>query len=170
MKNWKYIIGTFVLFLLWGVLVVPALFTIEPRLGPVPRTLQRIRLCYHALAILGDQERHEFLSALRTCKNPLEMNSLAFEYIARSPFGEERSRQELESFFGVEGGLIVDAWGRPLRLAVRGGYLSLDVFGDDTAHNLELIIWSCGPNGWDEWGHGDDVVGDDIPSAFRAAQ
>ena len=155
-KNWEYILGSLVLCILWG-LVLP-MYKPRIKVGAVAQTRWRIFKCYMALSALSDQEKKGFLSALRGCKNPLEMNRLLVEYIGRSPFVEDYSVRALNRMFGVQRGIIVDAWGQPLRLAVRGGYLSLDVFADEDVCSSELIIWSCGPNGWDEWGHGDDVV------------
>ncbi len=46
-----------------------------------------------------------------------------------------------------EQGILVDDWGKPIRLRVPG-----------PVHNYGWDAWSCGPNGIDEQGQGDDIL------------
>jgi hypothetical protein len=51
--------------------------------------------------------------------------------------------------------VVLDAWGRPIRTQIPG-----------PVHRHGWDIWSCGPNGIDEQGGGDDIlVGEDVADA-----
>ncbi len=50
--------------------------------------------------------------------------------------------------------VLRDEWGQPLRIQVPG-----------PIHKRGWDVWSCGPNGIDEQGGGDDIlVGEDVAS------
>lgn len=52
---------------------------------------------------------------------------------------------------------LVDGWERPLRVAWRADVLRLNATARVLARTNELLIWSSGKNGIDEFGSGDDI-------------
>jgi|SRR5579883_610164 len=55
---------------------------------------------------------------------------------------------------------VCDSWGNPIRLESPG-----------PVHRKGWDVWSCGPNGVDERGGGDDIlIGEDMASCMRSAR
>jgi hypothetical protein len=55
-------------------------------------------------------------------------------------------------------GLLCDAWGRPLNVVYRNEISTTNLGGSLVATTNSLFIWSCGPNGLNENGAGDDIT------------
>jgi len=60
---------------------------------------------------------------------------------------------------------LVDPWGRPIR--VRATILATNGNGPISLAEAIVKLWSIGPNGTDENGSGDDIVGESFQIQFR---
>jgi len=154
-----YILGTFICVVLWWS-IVP--WVTSPardwlwREGPGAKTQIMIWYCYVLMHGLTPEERGEMLEKLRLGREPLSMNSLLLQYIRKGITRLEGSPKRINKVLAIKNGLLVDAWGIPLRVAVKDGPLQFQVL-PEALRKADVAVWSCGPNHIDEWGHGDDV-------------
>ena len=65
------------------------------------------------------------------------------------------SQSNLDLF---ENNCIIDAWGNPLCMAWRSDIMAKSSIDLLNSVDYELLIWSSGKNGIDEFGHNDDIV------------
>jgi len=154
------ILGTFISWILWG-MFLPNIQEFRPLIeSPFAKTSLRIQLCYFYLNALDEETRNAFFKEVRSCRNPLCMNRIMKKYLVQAmmALGDNPSiaEEKIKKTFHMREGLCLDEWGHPLRVAVVGGPLDFRVFPKELK-DLVIVIWSCGPNGIDEWGHGDDV-------------
>lgn len=155
-----YILGTFISWILWG-MFLPDIQEFSCVVeNPFVKTSLRIRLCYFYLGVLDKETRRSFLKEAELCKNLLCVNRVMTRYLVQSMIilGDKYlvAEEKVKEIFQVREGVCLDEWGNPLQVAVVGGPVDFQIFPKEL-RALDVAIWSCGPNGVNEWGHGDDI-------------
>jgi len=122
------------------------------------RTINNLKCVIVALRMLSDYDKGALIKELEKCKNPYEANRKLKEYIENlllnCVYSDAQEKRQWASC--IQEGILVDGWGYPLRVAVKGGPLKWEVLPKELQRR-QIALWSTGKNHIDEWGHGDDV-------------
>jgi len=117
---------------------------IPPRVNPVGLTRHIIEEC-------NDRET-EIRERIMRSNLPPRID-LAFGVAFK-----ETNYKEIKTSVGSDP-LVLDAWGHPVNIVARTNLPEGDLLANSLrAKTNSIIIWSSGPNGVNEYGHGDDIV------------
>lgn len=126
--------------------VLPELFL--PRMiNPVASTRHTIEQCYNAQTAV--------MSPVRNRSLPVDLKFAFGEAVKQS----DGFRQGYVKVSEGANPVVLDAWETPLQFMARSNLMTLrNVSRAFLANTKEVIIWSNGPNGINEFGNGDDVL------------
>jgi hypothetical protein len=118
--------------------------------APVAQTVSRLQQVNYILAIYQKQ-KPEALSFLTSGTNGAKEDLLG-QFLMR----EETNIQSMK--FDDFRKLAVDGWGHPFNVASRGYVAGHDPVPALLQVQGDILVWSSGPDGTNQFGRGDDVV------------
>ena len=113
-----------------------------------------IERCYQGQLMIGQKSENGLAGLLGTESKGTELNA-KFAATIEGIDGLDLLGATVKTSNSVT--TLVDGWERPLRVAWRADVLRLNATARVLARTNELLIWSSGKNGIDEFGGGDDV-------------
>ena len=107
----------------------------------------------------SDRALMDVLLASEDASGPRGLNPRAESFFSANKTASAENPRDGVVYTPAGGGTLYDPWGNLYRLIIdvdRNGRCKLP--SGDGVVGKEVLVWSLGPNGKDERGHGDDVI------------
>ena len=120
--------------------------------APKTHTQSNLKIVYYTMAVLED-ESHKTMAEL--------LGEISTGALAREKWKTLVARTEVKE--GIESGmyeksLCYDGYGRLLNVEYKTNLTALRMALSLTNSEFDVVIWSSGYNGTNEYGNGDDIV------------
>lgn len=138
------------------ILLAPFFLSDNPNTIKKPQTIREIKWCYSLIARLESDSHESIKDILKKEKTTGSLNKDISLLLKKNK--EVLNRDDDKRWDkNIRYDEIIDAWGHPLRFEWRENLVEKHYGYMKTNINAELVIWSIGNNGIDEFGLGDDV-------------